>query len=171
MKRQYDMDQNDVIKIKIGGQSIGIMGLRVTMEDMASEWAEKEASVLRNELLRRLSKMNYIPDKAGETYSQAFLREFKKYIGKPFEEENPEGLQIKVLGPGCSQCDSLEQKIMKVLAEMNFPADVEHVKDIKEIGSYGVMGTPALVINGEVKCVGRVPSKDKIAQWIKELTL
>ncbi|MFC1884111.1 thioredoxin family protein [Thermodesulfobacteriota bacterium] len=165
------MDQDDIIKIKIGGQSIGVMGLRATMEEMVPEWAEEEDQILRSELLKRLSKKNYIPDKARETYSKAFLREFKKFIGEPFEEENPEGLQIRVLGPGCSQCDSLEQKVMEVLAEMKLPADMEHVRDIKEIGKYGVMGTPALVINGEVKSVGRAPSKDKIAQWINDLSL
>jgi protein-disulfide isomerase len=48
-------------------------------------------------------------------------------------------------------------------------ADLEHVRDVKEIGRYGVMGTPALIINGRVKCVGSVPPREKIVKWLKEL--
>jgi len=57
---------------------------------------------------------------------------------------------------------------MEVLAEMSLSADLEHVRDIKEIGRYGVMGTPALVINGKVVCVGTVPAKEKIKEWLSE---
>jgi small redox-active disulfide protein 2 len=76
---------------------------------------------------------------------------------------------IKVLGPGCNQCDRLAQEVIEVLSEMKLSADVEHVRDIKEIGSYGVMGTPGLVINGKVTSVGKVPPKAKLKKWFSEL--
>jgi len=57
---------------------------------------------------------------------------------------------------------------MEVMAEMNPAGDLEHVRDIKEIGKYGVMGTPALIINGKVMSVGKVPPKAKIKQWLSE---
>jgi protein-disulfide isomerase len=57
---------------------------------------------------------------------------------------------------------------MAVMAEMNLPADIEHVTDIAEIGSYGVMGTPALIVNGAVKSVGSIPSKVKLKTWLTE---
>jgi hypothetical protein len=57
---------------------------------------------------------------------------------------------------------------MTVLAEMNLPADIEHVTDALAIGSYGVMGTSALIINGEVKAVGSVPPKTKLKQWLQD---
>jgi small redox-active disulfide protein 2 len=103
-----------------------------------------------------------------EDYAKAFLREFKKFLGKPFEDETPEGIQIKVLGPGCAQCDRLEQELMQVMAETGIVADMEHIRDIKEIGRYGVMGTPALLINGKVKSVGKVPPKVNLIEWLKE---
>jgi hypothetical protein len=53
------------------------------------------------------------------------------------------------------------------LSELDLPADLDHVRDVVEIGSYGVMGTPALLINGEVMCVGRVPPKIKIREWLE----
>jgi len=54
------------------------------------------------------------------------------------------------------------------MSEINLIADIEHVRDIKEIGKYGVMGSPALLINGKVKSVGKVPPKNKLQEWLKE---
>jgi small redox-active disulfide protein 2 len=144
------------------------VGLKAAIADMAEEYGERPDREVQEELLNRLGKRNYIPEKTGEDYEKAFLREFKKFIGKPFEEEPPEGLEIKVLGPGCVQCDRLEQEFMQVMAETGIMADVEHVRDNKEIGRYGVMGTPALIINGRIKSVGKVPPRNKLKEWLKE---
>ncbi|UCF86416.1 MAG: thioredoxin family protein [Desulfobacteraceae bacterium] len=138
------------------------------MEEVAQEYGDKTDREVQEELLNRLCKRNYIPEKAREEYEQSFLREFKKFLGKPFEEEGPAGLEIKVLGPGCVQCDRLEQELMQVMAETEIMADIEHIRDIKEIGRYGVMGTPALLINGKVKSVGKVPPINKLKDWLKE---
>jgi small redox-active disulfide protein 2 len=162
------MSQDDISQIRIGNSPVGIMGLRTAMEDMAEKYADRPDREVVAELLNRLSKKNYIPQKVKENYGKAFLREFKKLLGKPFEEETPEGIQIKVLGPGCSQCDRLEQELMQVMAETGIMAEIEHVRDIKEIGRYGVMGTPALIINGKVKSVGKVAPRNKLKEWLKE---
>ncbi len=163
------MSQDDVTQIRVGDSPVGIIGLKIVIEDMAEEYGERPNQEVIEELLSRLGKRNYIPEKVKEGYAKAFLREFKKFQGKPYEEEVPEGIQIKVLGPGCPQCDGLEQELMQVMAEINLMADIEHVRDIKEIGKYGVMGTPALIINGKVKSVGRVPPKNKLIEWLSEL--
>jgi small redox-active disulfide protein 2 len=76
-------------------------------------------------------------------------------------------LEIKILGPGCMQCDKLEREVMSVLAELSLPADLEHVRDISKFKEYGVFGTPALIINGEVKSVGKVPLKSEIKKWVE----
>ncbi len=162
------MSQDEITQIKVGGTPVGIIGLKVVMESMAETYSEGPDQEIIEELLNRLSKRNYIPEKVKESYGKAFLREFKKFLGKPFEEETSEGLVIKVLGPGCVQCDRLEQEIMEVMAETWIIADIEHIRDIKEIGKYGVMGTPALIINGKVKAVGKVPPKNKLKEWLKE---
>ena len=163
------MPQDDVVQIRVNRQSVGIIGLKAAMADMAEKYAERPDNEIGAELLKRLSERNYIPDRVKPDYAEAFLREFKKFLGKPYEEEGQEGVQIKVLGPGCPQCDGLEQELMQVMAEINLMADIEHVRDIKEIGKYGVMGTPALIINGKVKSVGRVPPKNKLIEWLSEL--
>ena len=162
------MSQDDITQIKVGNSPIGIIGLKTVLEDMAGEYGDRPDTEIMEELLNRLGKRNFIPEKAREEYKQAFLREFKKFLGKPFEGETSEGLVIKVLGPGCVQCDRLEQELMQVMAETGVMADMEHVRDIKEIGKYGVMGTPALIINGKVKSVGKVPPRNQLKKWLKE---
>ena len=162
------MSQKDVMQIKIDGNAVGIIGLKHVMEEMAQGWAELSDQAVQDELLKRLSRKNYMPDKAKASYARAFLREFKRFLGKPFDEEVSEVPEIKVLGPGCFQCKGLERELMEVIAELDLVADVEHVTDLKEIGRYGVMGTPALVINNTVRSVGSVPPRNKLIEWLKE---
>ncbi len=162
------MSQDDVTQIKVDKQSVGIMGLKTAMETMAEEYAERPDDEVGTELLKLLSKKNYIPNRVKENYAKAFLREFKKFLGKPYEQEVSGGVEIKVLGQGCVQCDRLERDLMEVMAEIDLAADLEHVREIKEIGKYGVMGMPALIINGKVLSVGRVPPKTKLKEWLEE---
>lgn len=77
-----------------------------------------------------------------------------------------ESMDIKVLGSGCANCNKLEQMVFDVLAELNADANVSKVTDFKEIVSFGVMSTPALVIDGQVKFSGVVPSKAKLTEII-----
>ena len=69
-------------------------------------------------------------------------------------------MEIKVLGPGCPRCEQTEKIVKEALAESNVDAAVEKVKDAMKIASYGVFGTPAVVIDGEVKSVGKIPKKE-----------
>ena len=75
-------------------------------------------------------------------------------------------MEIKVLGPGCAKCQKTEEVVKEVLTESGVEADVEKVTDIMKIAGYGVMGTPAVVVDGEVKSVGKIPSKEDIKSWI-----
>jgi small redox-active disulfide protein 2 len=162
------MSKDDVKQIKVGSHTTGIIGLKNVVEDVAKEFAEKQDEEIKAELLKRLSKKNYISDRTRESYGKAFLREFNIFLGKPYDEDDSEGLEIKVLGPGCPQCDRLEMELMEIMTEMNLPADLEHITDIKEIGKYGVMGMPALIVNGKVMCTGKVPTKRKLKEWLSE---
>jgi len=162
------MAQDEINRIRIGDSTVGILGFKETLEQTALNGPDRPDQEIAEELLNRLGRRNYIPEKANQDYGKAFLREFKKYIGKPFEEETPEGLEIKVLGPGCAQCDRLEKELFEAMAETDIVGDVEHVREIKAIGQYGVMGTPALIINGEVKCVGKVPPRNTLKKWLME---
>jgi hypothetical protein len=162
------MTKEDVVQIRVEDYTVGIMGLNGALAEMAISYAEKSDPEVADELLNRLSKKNYIPGKARETYKKAFLREFKKHLGRPYEETVSSGIAIKVLGPGCPQCDRMEQELMAVVAQLRLKANIDHMRDLKEIGKSGVMGTPALLINGQVKSVGKVPLRSKLIQWLEE---
>jgi len=162
------MSSDEITQIKIGNDRVGIIGLKPVLAEVAEASAAQTDEEIRNELLKRLHKRNYIPESSKEEYGNAFLREFKKFTGRPIENSGPDGLEIKVLGHGCARCNQLEQDLMAVMAEMNLPADIEHVTEALEIGSYGVMGTPALIVNGAVKAVGSIPSRAKLKTWLTE---
>jgi Thioredoxin domain len=165
------MSSDEITKIKIGKDRIGIVGLKIALAEVAETSAARTDGEIRTELFRRLDRRNYIPESAHEAYGRAFLRAFKKFTGRPVENSDVDGLEIKVLGPGCARCNQLEQDLIAIMAEMNLPADIEHVTDALEISSYGVMGTPALIINGAVKSVGSVPSRAKLKTWLTEAGL
>ena len=76
-------------------------------------------------------------------------------------------MEIKVLGTGCANCKNLEKQTINALAELDIDANVEKVEDIQKIMSYGIMRTPALVIDEKVVLSGRVPSLNEIKEIIK----
>ena len=76
-------------------------------------------------------------------------------------------MEIKVLGPGCPKCRQTEKIVREAVAQTGAVADVEKVTDVMKIAGYGVFGTPAVVIDGQVKCVGKIPSKEDVLAWIK----
>lgn len=75
---------------------------------------------------------------------------------------------IKILGTGCSNCKNLERATINALAELNLSAEVEKVEDNEKIISYGVMRTPALVVNEKVILYGRVPGVPELKEIIQK---
>jgi len=77
-------------------------------------------------------------------------------------------MEIKILGTGCPKCNSLEKITRKALDKAGIEATIEKVEDIMEIMDYGIMRTPGLVINGEVKIAGRLPSEKEITEILTQ---
>ena len=75
-------------------------------------------------------------------------------------------MRIEVLGTGCPKCRATVVNVQKAIAESGVAAEVVKVEDLTEIVSRGVMMTPALVIDGQVKVVGKVPTADEIKKWL-----
>jgi len=75
-------------------------------------------------------------------------------------------MDVKVLGPGCPKCQQTEKNVREAVAESGIDAKVEKVSNLLEIARYGVFGTPAVVVDGQVKSVGKIPTKDEIKKWI-----
>ncbi len=76
-------------------------------------------------------------------------------------------MEIKVLGPGCAKCKKTEKIVREAVAESAVEAEIEKVTGLMDIAAYGVFGTPAVVIDGEIKLVGKVPTKDEVKSWLK----
>jgi len=160
------MSEKDIVRLKVGKHAVSIMGMQMLMREMAQDHAGKSDEEVRTTMLKRLGKVNYIPGVAKDDYGRAFVREFRKFMGQPYNEEPPSGLEVKVLGMGCASCHALVQTVMEILTEIGVPASLDHVTDIREIGKYGAKGVPALVINEKVVAVGNIPSKDRIKSWL-----
>lgn len=77
-------------------------------------------------------------------------------------------ISVKVLGPGCKKCQTLEAKVKELVTKNNIDAVVEKVTDIQEMMNYGIMMTPGLIINEKVKSFGVIPKDDQIINWLKE---
>lgn len=76
---------------------------------------------------------------------------------------------VKVLGSGCAKCNALEAAAKEALAELNLDTTIDHVTDFAQIAAYGVMSTPALVVDGKVVSVGKVLKKDEVIAAVKKV--
>jgi len=161
------MVDEEITQINLGAYQVGIIGLKEAVTELVPSLANAPDQEIGGELIRRLSIKNYIPEKSKPDYARALVREFRRQLGQPIQEEIPAGLVIKVLGQGCNSCRELTQRVMDIMSELNLAADLEHVTDIKEIARYRVMGIPALIINGKTLSVGSVPSKKQLTNWLK----
>ena len=76
-------------------------------------------------------------------------------------------MKIEILGMGCQKCSNLYETTKQAVAELGLNLEINKVEDIKEIMKYGVMTTPALVVDGVVKVAGKVPGKDEIKSYLR----
>jgi small redox-active disulfide protein 2 len=155
----------EVETLKVKGYRVGVIGLTEIFEDLKRSQITGENAM--EHLLQRVKERNYVAESATEDYKNALYREYRRFLGEAVEEEEV-GLVIKILGPGCTACERLESETFYALQELNISADVDHIRDIHDIARYGIVGTPALVINGTLKCSGRVPLRSQIKEWLLE---
>lgn len=83
-------------------------------------------------------------------------------------EETNRSLSIKILGSGCSNCRALESSVRDTLETMHLDANIEHITDFAQIANYGIMTTPALVINDHIVSCGRVLNQDEVSDFIRK---
>lgn len=81
----------------------------------------------------------------------------------------PQAAVVKVLGSGCAKCNELEQVVRLAIEELGMNAAIEHVTEWEKIAAYGVMQTPALVIDEKVVCSGRVLKKDAVIALFQQV--
>ena len=85
------------------------------------------------------------------------------------EQAKTEGASVKVLGSGCPKCNALELATKTALAQLGMVTEIEHVTDYAKIASYGVMTTPALVIDGKVVSYGKVLKTEEVVAILKKV--
>ncbi len=77
-------------------------------------------------------------------------------------------MKIEILGTGCPKCKKLNELTKEVIQELGISAEIKKITNINDIIDYGVMVTPAIVIDGDVKIAGKIPGKQEITDWINE---
>lgn len=77
-------------------------------------------------------------------------------------------MRIKILGPGCANCQKVEQMARAAVLDLGVEAEFEKVINFDEIMKYPIMATPGLVVNEELVCAGRIPSIKEVISWVKE---
>jgi len=77
-------------------------------------------------------------------------------------------MDVKVLGTGCPKCNELEKRVKSIAEKNSLTLQLQKVTDLNDIISYGIMMTPGLVVNGKVKCAGKLPSEEEILKWLQE---
>lgn len=75
-------------------------------------------------------------------------------------------MKIEVLGTGCPKCRKTEEMIRKIVDELGVDAEVVHVYELHEIADRGVMMTPAIIVDGEIRLEGRMPTEAQIRKWL-----
>jgi small redox-active disulfide protein 2 len=161
------MIEKDYRLVLVRNTQVGLIGLNEIFEELKSRRKESE-SALKEMLVDMASEKHYIPNSVREEYKRGLFREFKKFLGEKVEEEGGGFLEVAILGPGCYSCNKLEQDVMAVLSETGIQAALNHISDPSLMAQYGILPTPALIINGKVKSSGKVPSKSMIKKWLEE---
>ena len=82
-------------------------------------------------------------------------------------ETEKDGQGVKILGGGCDKCNQLESATIQALSELGMDTAIDHVRDFEKIAAYGVMTTPALVVDGKVVSYGKVLKKDEVIEILK----
>jgi len=151
--------------LRIGRIQVGLVHLDTALAKVLSlpDLTEDEA-VAR--LYSSIAPHNYIPPQAEAGYRDALRREWRRHKGLAVTDAP--ALTIRILGPGCVSCNAIATTLIEILQRLGLAADIEQVKDLDEIWRHGVLTTPALVINGEVKSAGRRPTPAEIEAWVRD---
>jgi Thioredoxin domain len=147
---------DDLTQVRIGTNLIGLRGLQEIFQDLASRsWDSPQAA--QEELLRRAAAVNYLPPRSRDDYGRALWREFQRFQGEAPEAETAGGLEIKVLGLGCSGCQQFYQRVVDILAARAITADLQYITAPALLKDYEVRSFPALMINGRLVLAGQSP--------------
>ncbi len=107
--------------------------------------------------------------KTERTKADGMKLESIKADGVKQEDTKTEGVSVKVLGSGCARCNQLETAVKAALEQLGIDTTIDHVTDFPQIASYGVMTTPALVVNGKVASYGKVLKTEEVVKILQKV--
>jgi len=161
--------RDDITQVRIGKNLIGLKGLTEIFQELASRsWESAEAA--QEELLRRAAGANYLPPGSRDDYRRGLWREFQHFQGGAAEAEAPAGLEIKVLGLGCSGCQQFYQQVVDILAARAIIADLQYITAPALLNDYEVRSFPALMINGRLVLAGQRPTPAQLEKILLDFT-
>lgn len=160
---------DDIIQVRIGKSLIGLKGLPEIFQELASR-PDESPEATQEELLRRAAGVNYIPSGCRDDYRRGLWREFRRFRGEAVEAEGAPGLEIKVLGLGCSGCQQFYQQVVNILAANAISADLQYITAPSLLKDYDVSTVPALVINGRVVLAGQTPPPAQLEKILLAFT-
>jgi small redox-active disulfide protein 2 len=176
------MDTPTQRMIRIGKTSIGLLGLDIAINKaLAAEMAVPQAVDC---IFRAVKEQNYIPAAMVEKYREAIGHEYRRLLGSHDDQDHGPAspaipgsqgiktslsLTIRILGSGCISCNGLQTMVINAMERAGVAADIEQIHDRDEIGRLGITATPALIINGQVKISGIMPTLAQVEGWIREV--
>jgi hypothetical protein len=161
------MEDKDYHLVFVGNTQVGLIGLKEIFEELKSQRGRPDPE-LKQLLVERAGKTNYIPSSVKAEYEKGLFREFKKFLGEKVEEEKRDSVEVILLGLGCFSCHQLEKDIMEVLSETGIRASFNFITEPGLMSQYGTLPMPALIINGKVRSKGNIPLKSEIKKWLEE---
>lgn len=161
------MEEKDYRLVLVGNTQVGLIGLKEIFEEFKSQRGRPEPE-LKQLLVARAGKRNYIPSSIIEEYEKALFREFRKFLGEKVEDEKKDFIEVVLLGQGCFSSHQLEKDIMAVLSETGIQASFNFITEPSLMSQYGILPMPALIINGKVMSKGTIPVKSQIKKWLEE---
>jgi small redox-active disulfide protein 2 len=155
-----------VRQINIGGDRIGLIDIDEIFEKVKKLGIDNEED-LRNTLLEMVRSGNYVPPNMEDVYKEDLLEEYRVFIGELESRPGKLGVpEIRVYGAGCQRCERLDRTVMEIIAGLGTSVDYQYVTDAREISAAGIMGTPALTIDGKVAVMGNVPPRGRLEKII-----
>ena len=151
--------------LRIGKISVGLIGLDIALNRVLQNPDLDLASAVTR-VYGEIAEKNYIPANALPAYQEAIGLEIRRLRGEV--QGSTQDSVIRILGTGCVSCNNLQKLMIEIMADLRIAADVVQVHDPDEFARFGVLLTPALLMNGEVKCAGRLPSRAQIEEWLRE---
>ncbi len=158
------MDTPTQRMLKIGKATIGLIGLDIALNKALAEKIPVEN--IDEHLYQEIRTQNYIPPGMMQEYKAALKREYRKLLGEDVGVDDD--LIIRIFGTGCISCNSLRDAVIDAMMRADIAADIHMIHEPDEIGRYGIMATPALMINGVVKTAGIHPTPVQLEAWLLE---